>query len=1001
MEILNQKGEGNLMLWQNVGAKVQSESCIFAFLRELLPAPPVLNPYLLSPETPIFKSFSGEQTAFFRALQHGRYPFLTALLLPNYGAKELFAEENFADFVFDFYIPAFELLLIFAPSPPAGLEAHCRTRGITLFFAEQAKFLMPIFEAHLQKKQYSEELLRYEKENEGHNIFSPETLAVLRYRLKILLISLCENDLLNSEQSVWKISLRSEIADLQKEIKFALEDIAGLAHLAEQVLAQKCCFRTDKILFTDAPDALKIDFSLFKRPDETHSTMPETIFVRNSPFHKTKFYYRNLNKELTFRYIPESNYFYQASSQKFISEKISAEKLPMFLKIMTLSNPFIQSNLYEFLPALNDFLNGKNVLCEGGFLLSTFALTSVFLADKAALILCPDDAHLLVLSAQMKRFSPAVGFYEGLSDDEINRQKAETAAGKYRFVLMTADFILRQEWEKNEEFIHFSRQSVLLIESFCGISAAGYDFKINLNFAYEKLSNTFPSMQKVAFFTDRRQNVVNDLLRELAADKVYFTVLGEKMPIFLQQTNGKAYTELLSWLKKIPDDESVLVLTQEAEGNKGAFLLAERLSYDLKTEVGFYAEKTPPEMRLRESEFELLKKRQIEEWVLGSKKILTARYDFAPAGGFSANRICFYGVPPCEDYIFLFSEKNTAPDISLFFTPDEPEILFEAEQNAQNPVKLREIVDRAAWMKNDVLHILGKITQQYELPEEDAVFCKNLIIRILHSKNDTFSVSELDYRMFSGHSIKREKITADAVFRLKKGGFFSKIAKKDRETYDVRLSEKISQGDTETLEEEISQFCAEFVRERQIEKVQNLLRFCRVLPRESGEYFLNKIEKHDYYEDLRLLFRHFVAEKSHFALTFERLLQEMQKNRHDLTYLQSIGEYAQGLRAIFANSPQLAFAQFFLQCFLQHKSASLRNCAAITLFFTGENVFETAIKAANMLEEEFKSEFCVLLCAAYPEKIAEIYERCRDFHSLQILTEQLAVRLKKTADILM
>jgi hypothetical protein len=647
---------------------------------------------------------------------------------------------------------------------------------------------------------------------------------------------------------------------------------------------------------------------------------------------------------------------------------------------------------------VNDFLSGKNVLCEGGFLLSSFILTSVFLADKPALILCPDDAHLLVLSAQMKHFSPAVGFYEGLSDDEINRQKAEIAADKYRFVLMTADFILRSDWEKNEEFMFFSRQAVLIVEGFCGISAASFDFRINLNFAYEKLSNAFPAMQKVAFFIDRRKNVIGDLSRELKTEKIYFALLNEKMPIFLQQTNGKAYTELLSWLKKIPAEKSVLVLTQEAEGNKGAFLLAERLSYDLKNEVGFYAEKTPPEMRLRESEFELLKKKQVEEWISGNKKILTAKYDFAVAGGFSADKICFYGIPPCEDYVFLFSEKKSPPDICFFFTPDAPEILFEAEQNAQTPAKLREIVDRAAWMKNDVLHILGKITQYFELPEEDAVFCKNLIIRILNSKNDTFSVSELDYRMFSGHSIKREKITADAVFRLKKGNFFSKIYKKDRETYEVQLSEKIFQLDAETLEEEISQFCSKFVTERQIEKVQNLLRFCRNLPDTSGEYLLKKVENNDFYDDLTLLLRHLVAEKSRFPHIFERLLEEIQKVKQDFALLQVVCKYAQELRKIFKNEPQLAFAHFFLQCLLQDEAASLAICREITPSFEGEKVFETAIRAANMLEEEFKSEFCVLLCAAYPEKIGDIYERCRDFHSLQILTERLARRLEETCN---
>jgi hypothetical protein len=992
----NQKGAGNLMLLQNFVVLREEKNSFCGLVRQLLPKPEPLLAYRLSDDLPEFHFSNNAQASFFRYLQYSAYPFLTHLFLKNVSVGEILHDEHFSEISIDFYFPTLELAILLRAESPSGLESSFRAKGITLLFAEDAQFITPVFEAHLSKKQYAEEIQKYQQANElsDEEIFAA-CEKILHYRLQILLLTLLEEGKFQKRTPVLRLNVQSDVPEIRQKLLQAFEALRETGVKISKTLLPGCGFEFEAIEFSDEKEVLKIDFSLFKRPDDAPETRKDTIFVRTSVQNKEKFYYRNLNNEPVFKQVSLS-VFRADFSNKHAPLPLSSANVRIYEGILRQSNPFLVSEHFsEFLPAADDLFQGKNLLCESSSATENPVFTAATLLGKPVFIFCADDSSVLSVAARLTEIAHVSAFYDGMSKDEIAFQKSQCLAWKFSAAVFSADFILRADFDASEEFLKMFENAVFVCENADSLCESSFAFQIRANFAFAKIKRIFAKNQFIGFFSERSEKVLANLREIFSTKEIYFSFSRKTFPLHLHRSDGRAYLDLLALLRKKMSEAAfskVLIITPEAEGNKGAFLLSERLSYDLNREVLFYAEKTPPEMRLRESEFEQQKAKNIEDWLSGRKNILAAKYDFVRSAALSApDLLCFLGMPPDENCFFFF--KNS-PETHVFFTPDDPQLIEQIAANAENAAKTKDLIGTAAWMKNDVLHHLAELSERFELPEEEALFAQNIVGRVLSGKPNVFSVSELDFRMFSGRVIRRNKITADAVFKLHKQGFLSRFEVAVNDIYEIFLAKKHSGRDPESVKKEVLEaFCFAHQKNR-TEQVQKILRIYEQMCQKTGKVDFERIESRDFFEDLPVLLRASLNPSNDMTTVFSRFWEVVREKKFDFLAERAYGEY---LLSLFPENGMLCLLLFCLNALsgLRNTEHDERDQLILSVL-SGEKVFSVSLQIANTFDETNKNDFCVLLCKAYPDKIDVVYDACRDSHSLHLLLNKASLRLKMT-----
>ncbi|WP_027003157.1 helicase-related protein [Hugenholtzia roseola] len=208
--------------------------------------------------------------------------------------------------------------------------------------------------------------------------------------------------------------------------------------------------------------------------------------------------------------------------------------------------------------------------------------------------------------------------------------------------------------------------------------------------------------------------------------------------------------------QKLAAGQRGIVITPQINGSTGCVLLAERLKFDLKTDVFYWAEQLPTEPIQDERVFLAYQQEVEQRFFEGRIDLLTTTAALAlgidlPALDF----IIFYGASLTFDTFFQTIVASRESEIFVLFTPEKPENeeVMKKLFLPQTPLDaLKNQSREISWFGQDAYKALHQWASERDSLSEDAAFALHLYSRFEKDFKQnlpfTLSIKELDFRFF-------------------------------------------------------------------------------------------------------------------------------------------------------------------------------------------------------------------------------------------------------------
>lgn len=576
--------------------------------------------------------------------EFGEYAFVQSMIVPEIGINDIIGEENktFIGQQVDFYLPQ-ALLVIeidgqqhkrFDPQRVSDSvrDAYFLSHGIQTVRIDTRELQNGTYKPKIDQiigriSQFPNRFAYYKtitdkikdgviSDEDYNQVFLPT--AIIRFQ--ILLIELLLHGRIKLGDN-WNFNIRVDDNDIIKDNRFAryaVDDLLiwldKLYLLKEKKNLPKPEYKVEVNAGTDflfSPNAVNVDFSIFKKYTDENTITPEIIFVRGDYFD-----YLEAGKRPIVGL--DRNYF-RVSTTQSINYHVTDADIPVlefFLRNIFGKKSFRDGQFSIIANALN-LRDTIGLLPTGGGKSLCYQLPCL-LQPAIDFVVCPIKSLMYDQADNLKKYGVGITNISYISGDLKTEERAKVlrdyARGRYLFVWISPERFQIPSFRTviSEITATFNMAYAVIDEVHC-LSEWGHDFRTSyLNLA-RTIDNLSPkdefgegSIKYIGLTATASVNVLKDIKIEFSRRKqqleednvkslldysrkeLTFTVIDDG-------GNKESALDALIQNEGIFDDEdkATIIFTPTVNGKKGCYELSNRLKKDHPDTVAWYAGDTP------------------------------------------------------------------------------------------------------------------------------------------------------------------------------------------------------------------------------------------------------------------------------------------------------------------------------------------------------------------------------------------------------------------------
>jgi hypothetical protein len=714
----------------------------------------------------------------------GFFAYLHPLWQPN------FMWDKTANLKIDFYLAPFKTAILIDKTDIL-IDEKLKSEGVQVFFFSSQEILqnsaslkakMAALHHHLSKNQFKERLQAYQR---GASFFPSQALVrqfwfpTALARLERLFLALLEKKALAWENTEWKLAfflVESEIKPILVEwafqnlmIKFQhLQNLLKPTNNAEDFqknskiptlnlhgLPDREQLRRFKARHQDF---LAIDFSIRLHQTDEHLAFPELIWVRNA------FENEGLTPEsvpFAPAFEPPQNVQTAHPSWAYFYAEWFAQTPPTAQKQWQIAQTLRQATEKG---ATAFFFPEKSERLLPTLLVQKL---SALWTKQTTCILFPTESLMRFWIRKFKKLHLKNYLVFQQNTDLALFQNNPSLFLSYDFILLTPSAwnsaIKNEFWSKIIKKSNENHQLFWVFEQAHLLCEWHQEFSLPYLQALRRIkTQTLPEKWAAQFFSSSATKVLQKEIVALAeiSPESHFTAWyyeRNDLNIKVLEVGENKYLPLTALLRqKLAAGKKGIVITPQISGSTGCVLLAERLKFDLKTNVFYWAESVPIEPIQDERVFFAYQQDVEVRFFEGKIDLLTTTAALALGIDLpDLDFIIFYGASLTFDTFFQTIVSSQKSEIYVLFTPEKPEneAVMQKLFQPQTPLEVLKNQSReVSWFGQDAYKALHQWTSERDSLGEDAAFALHLYSRFEKDFKQntpfTLSIKELDFRFF-------------------------------------------------------------------------------------------------------------------------------------------------------------------------------------------------------------------------------------------------------------
>jgi ATP-dependent DNA helicase RecQ len=634
-------------------------------------------------------------------------------------------------------------------------------------------------------------LLDYEKGFlDGLNPSDSRVRLTAAIRFQLLLLELIERGALRLGEKTRLFVVNHDnvefIWDAIVDLNELLENIFCLQGINKGLLDLEV--KELKALPTDRNGTdLIIDFSVFRRYDDSHQVNEDVIFSRTDYFDFYRYFSDGDALSIEQSILTDYDYFRLSCARPVAynldlsPDSMQRESLRFFLSNLFL--PFVEN--VDFREGQVGIIgsalsrNGTIGLLPTGSGKSICYQLSALLQPAVSFVVCPIKS----LMYDQKSDLDAIGFTRSnyitgdLNPDEKARIQRDFGCGKYFFVFISPERFQTDPFRREMSSIGLDLAFAYAVidEAHC-LSEWGHDFRtsyLNLASTIEKFA---PSANYIGLTATASVNVLKDIQAEFnipddyvrtpldfSREELAFHVIDD------QGRKGEAVIQLVSEMeRKWNQDKQVepkagIIFTATVNGNKGCHSLAGRLSSELDMDVRYFSGSAPRYGNLQGNAFNDYKRQVQDDFKENKYRLLAATKAFGM--GVNKGNVAYtvhFGIPGSMEA--LYQEAGRAGrDKALFKkVPADCYVLLTKEPNT-------ELLDKIWAPSTSVTDLKGHV----KALSRDSDLNTNMFLMTngLDTINDDFKLIAGIYAFLRQYSDRQSVTVSARQFRSDKSKF--------------------------------------------------------------------------------------------------------------------------------------------------------------------------------------------------------------------------------------